>query len=117
MAQNRTINDALQELKKDYKKVLLEAVKQATNTACEDVYRFSMSVLDRYYANYEPSIYNRTDSLWKATIPIGEVEDLGDALERAYEQVLECEKENAKEWGDEFDGDIGIAFVDPLDTY
>lgn len=80
MAQNRTINDILQELKKDYKKVLLEAVKQATNTACEDIYKFSMSVLDRYYDNYPPSIYNRTDNLWKATVPIGEVEDLGDVI-------------------------------------
>ena len=80
MAQDRTINDILQELKQDYKKVLLEAVNQATNTACEDVYKFSMSVLDRYYENYEPSRYNRTENLWKATIPVGKVEDMGDMI-------------------------------------
>ena len=80
MAQNRTVTDILQELKKDYKNVLLTAIEKATNDACEDVYKFSMSVLDRYYENYMPSIYDRTESLWKATIPIGNVEDMGNVI-------------------------------------
>ena len=80
MAQNHTVTDILQELKKDYKSVLLEAVEKATNDACEDVYKFSMSVLDRYYENYIPSIYDRTDNLWRAAIPIGKVEDMGDVI-------------------------------------
>ena len=80
MAQNRTITDSLQELKKDYKAALLKAVEQATNDACEDVYKFSMSVLDRYYENYMPSRYDRTDNLWKAAIPIAKVEDMGDIV-------------------------------------
>lgn len=80
MAQNRTVTDILQELKKDYKSVLLQAVKQATDTACEDTYKFSMSVLDRYYENYIPSSYDRTDSLQKATVPIAEVKDYGDII-------------------------------------
>lgn len=80
MAQTRTITDILQELKKDYKTVLLQAVEQATNDACEDVYKFSMSVLDRYYENYMPSRYDRTDNLWKSTKPISKVEDMGDII-------------------------------------
>lgn len=80
MAQDRTVTDILQELKKDYKAVLLKAVSQATDTACKDVYKFSMSVLERYYENYMPSRYDRTDSLWRATIPIAKVEDMGDVV-------------------------------------
>ena len=80
MAQNRTITDILQELKKDHKTVLIKAVEQATNDACEDVYKFSMSVLERYYENYMPSRYDRTDNLWRAAIPIAKVEDMGDMI-------------------------------------
>ena len=43
MAQNRTVTDILQELKKDYKNVLYMAVEQATNAACEDVTRLVIS--------------------------------------------------------------------------
>ena len=80
MAQNRTITDILKELKKDYKTVLRKAVEQATNDACEDVYKFSMSVLERYYDNYMPSRYNRTDNLWRTATPIAKVEDIGDVI-------------------------------------
>lgn len=80
MAQNRTVTDVLQELKKDYKAVLLKAVQQATDTACEDVYKFSMTILERYYENYMPSSYDRTDNLWRAAIPIAKVEDMGDVI-------------------------------------
>ena len=80
MAHNRTVTDILQELKKDYKRVLLKAVEQATNTACEDVYKFSMSVLERYYDNYMPSRYDRTDNLWRTATPIAEVKDNGDII-------------------------------------
>ena len=80
MAQNRTVTDILQELKKDYKRVLIKAVEQATDTACEDVYKFSMSVLERYYDNYMPSSYDRTDNLWRTAIPIAKVEDKGDMI-------------------------------------
>lgn len=80
MAQNRTVTDVLQELKKDYKTVLLKAVQQATDTACEDVYKFSMTILGRYYENYMPSRYDRTDNLWRAAMPIAKVEDMGDTI-------------------------------------
>ena len=80
MAQNRTVIDTLQELKKDYKMALIKSVEQATNDACRDVYKFSMSVLEKYYENYIPSRYDRTDSLWRAAIPIAKVEDMGNMI-------------------------------------
>lgn len=77
---NRTVTDILQELKKDYKSVLVRAVEYATDIACEDMYKFSMSVLDRYYENYMPSSYERTDYLWRAAIPVAKVESAGDVI-------------------------------------
>lgn len=81
MAQDRTINDILKELSKNYKAILLEAVHKATDIACEDIYKFSMSVLEQYYENYMPSRYDRTDSLHMATVPIAQVNDYGDIIE------------------------------------
>ena len=80
MANNRTVTDILQELKKDYKSVLLKAVEHATDIACEDMYKFSMSVLDRYYDSYMPSRYDRTDQLWQTAIPVAKVENMGDVI-------------------------------------
>lgn len=81
MAQkSKTINDILQELSKDYKSVLHKAVQKATDTACEDIYKFSISCLERYYDNYIPSSYDRTDSLWHAIVPIAEVADNGNTI-------------------------------------
>lgn len=80
MAKNSTVTDILQELKEDYKNVLFGAVKQAVNKAAEDVYKFSMSVLDLYYENYIPSRYERTDSLWKTASPIAKTENRGDII-------------------------------------
>jgi hypothetical protein len=80
MAKNRTIDDILRELSKDYQSVLLKAVQRATDTAAEDIYKFSMSVLERYYENYEPTSYDRSDSLWRATIPISDVIKQGNKI-------------------------------------
>lgn len=99
MAQNRTINDILQELKKDYQKVLLKAVEQATDIGCQDVYKFSMSVLEQYYESYIPSRYERTDSLQMATLPISEVKFLGNNIISTF--------------GIEYDADILKSFAAP----
>ena len=80
MAKSRTINDILKELAKNSQPILLKAVENAVNIAAEDIYKFSMSVLERYYENYEPSRYNRTDNLWRATIPVAEVSSNGKAV-------------------------------------
>ena len=80
MAKSRTINDILKELAKNAQPILLQAVVNAVNIATEDIYKFSMSVLERYYENYEPSRYERTDNLWRATIPIAEVSSKGKTI-------------------------------------
>ena len=80
MAKSRTINEILNEVKKDYESILLQAVQKATDVASEDVYKFSMSVLERYYENYEPTRYDRSDNLWRATIPIASVAKQGNKI-------------------------------------
>ena len=81
MAQkSKTINDILKELANNAQPILLKAVENAVDIATEDIYKFSMSVLERYYENYEPSRYMRTDNLWRATIPIAEVSSKGKTI-------------------------------------
>jgi hypothetical protein len=43
-----------------------------------------MSVLERYYENYMPSRYERTDNLWRAAIPIAKVENMGDIITSTF---------------------------------
>lgn len=78
--QSKSIDEILQELSKNYKSVLLSAVQKATDIACEDIYNFSMSCIERYYENYIPSSYDRTDSLWRALVPIAEVKNSGNKI-------------------------------------
>ena len=80
MAKARTINEILADLSKNYKSVLREAVEKATTTAVKDIYAFSTSCIDQYYANYPPSSYDRSDSLWRTIIPYSEVVDRGDSI-------------------------------------
>lgn len=63
----------------------------------------------------EMEIYNNAI---ENKIPLDEVEGLDDALRRAYDEIVEYEKECAEEFGDEDEdesgGDIKVKFVDPL---
>ncbi len=61
----------------------------------------------------EMEIYNNAI---ENKIPLEEVESLNDALCRAYNEIIEYEKECAEEFGDEDEsgGDIKVEFVDPL---
>ena len=69
MAQTKDLNAAMKELKKNYKQVLKEAVQYATEEARKDVHTKALLCLDEYYANYDPSSYNRSDSLRNAFVP------------------------------------------------
>ena len=66
---NRTLNEAINELMKNYESALKEAVEYASNKAVEDIYKKSMSCLERYYDSYDPTSYERTDTLWHAIVP------------------------------------------------
>ena len=80
MAKEHTINEVLKELTHDATPILLKSVKNATDIATKDIYNFSMSVLERYYENYEPNRYDRTYNLWKTTVPISEVKKDGETV-------------------------------------
>ena len=69
MAQTKDLHAAMLELKKNYKKVLEEAVQYATEEAQKDVHTKALLCLDDYYANYDPSSYYRSDSLRHAFLP------------------------------------------------
>ena len=66
---NRTIDEAIDELMKNYESALKEAVEYASNKAVEDIYKQSMSCLEQYYDSYDPTSYERTDTLWHAIVP------------------------------------------------
>ena len=65
----RTLNAAIDELMKNYESALKEAVEYASNEAVKDIYKESISCLERYYDSYDPTSYERTDSLWRAIVP------------------------------------------------
>ena len=79
MAKHKTIDEAVEELFKDYKKALKVAAKEATEKAKEDLYKNAVSCLVLYYNDYIPSSYERThqliNSFVKYSNPIKETKD------------------------------------------
>ena len=69
MAKTNDFNATIKELKKNYKKVLMEAVQYATEEAQKDVHTKALSCLEEYYASYDPTSYIRSDSLEYAFLP------------------------------------------------
>jgi len=53
----------------NYENALKEAVEYASDEAVKDIYKESVSCLERYYDSYDPTSYERTDSLWRAIVP------------------------------------------------
>lgn len=80
MAKSQTIDELLDELLKNYDGVLTEAVNYASDKAVEDIYRYSMTCLEEYYENYDPTSYNRSDSLWHAILPYSEIYNNGNNI-------------------------------------
>ena len=64
-----SLHAAMQELKKNYKQALAEAVQYATEEAEKDVHTKALICLEEYYANYDQSSYHRSDSLRHAFLP------------------------------------------------
>lgn len=78
---NRTIDEAIDEIFKDYKKAFRVAAKEATEQAKKDLYENSVSCLVRYYEDYDPTSYNRTYSLMESFVPYANpVSEQGDVL-------------------------------------
>ena len=76
----KTIEQAIDELIKDYENAIRKAVKYASDEAVKDIYNYSMICLEEYYENYEPSRYNRTDNLWRSILPYSESVDSGKEI-------------------------------------
>lgn len=72
MGKSKTLEQAIDELLKNYESVIQDACAYATDRACEDIYQYAMSCLESYYDNYEPNSYQRTDHLWRAILPYAE---------------------------------------------
>ena len=53
MAKSKTIDELINELLKNYKVALNEAVEYASDKAVEDIYKYSQNCLQEYYENYE----------------------------------------------------------------
>ena len=69
MAQNRTLDEAVEELFKDYKKAIKVAAQEATEKAKNDLHINAISCLVNYYDDYLPTSYHRTYSLLDSFVP------------------------------------------------
>ena len=63
------LDEAIEEVFKDYKKVIKVAAQEATEKAKEDLYANAVSCLVQYYEDYIPTSYNRTYSLIESFVP------------------------------------------------
>ena len=70
----------MKDLERNYKEVLKEAVQYATKEAEKDIHKKSLSCLEEYYANYDPSSYDRVDGLKYAFLPYHNVKSSGNYI-------------------------------------
>ena len=75
-----SINEIVQDIKEKHMAALRSAVNKTTDKAVRDIYKFSISCIDQYYANYTPSIYDRTYQLYNTVSPLVEISDGGDTM-------------------------------------
>ena len=69
----RGLDEALDEIFSDYEKALTVAMNYASDKAKKEIKDEAESCLDRYYYNYDPSQYERTEQLKNAFIPYKKV--------------------------------------------
>ena len=117
MAKTNSLEVAINELRKNYRKVLREAVQYATEEAQKDVHNKSLTCLEEYYANYTPSSYiPRSDSLRHAFLPYKSVKSNGHYListvgieYNAY--ALEAYAPSSYNASKKYDGRVDTAWV------
>lgn len=80
MAKTNGLDAAIEELRKNYRQVLKEAVQYATKEAKKDVYHKALTCLEEYYMNYLPESYDRSDSLRHAFLPYRSIKNTGNYL-------------------------------------
>lgn len=78
-AKIKGLDEAIDEIFKDYKKANRVAAQRATEKARDDLYANAVSCLVEYYNDYDPTSYDRTYSLIDSFVPyakeVQEVED------------------------------------------
>ena len=69
-AKIKGLDEAIEEVFKDYKKAIKLAAQEATEKAKDDLYAHAVSCLVNYYEDYpDPSVYERTYSLINSFVP------------------------------------------------
>ena len=86
-AKIKGLDEAINEVFKDYKKAIREAVKEATEKAKEDLYANAVSCLVAYYEDYDPTSYNRTYSLINSFVPYQDITEYKDGSFRCVAGV------------------------------
>jgi hypothetical protein len=66
---SKTLDEAIDDIMKDYKNVVKKAVTYAAIEARRDIYNYSMSCIEEYYNEYDPKRYKRSDSLRYSVLP------------------------------------------------
>lgn len=72
-AKVRGLEDEINRVFKRYEKALTKAMQYAADIAEDDINFKAQSCLYEYYDNYDPSWYDRTDSLIRAFVPYKKV--------------------------------------------
>ncbi len=85
-AKVRGLDEAIDELFKDYEGALIKAMKYASIIAKDDIEFKAKSCLYEYYENFQPgkgdpNVYERTDSLINSFIPYMNIEHVGNGIE------------------------------------
>ena len=81
MAQNRTLDEAVEELFKDYKKAIKVAAQEATEKAKNDLHVNAISCLVQYYDDYPPTSYNRTYNLMRCFVSLQRITETADGFD------------------------------------
>lgn len=86
MAQSKTLDQAIDEVVKEYKAAAKIAAEYATKKIKEDIYERSLQVLQKYYDNYvknigRPRSYDRTYTLKNSFVPFSQVVTHGDEIQ------------------------------------
>ena len=79
-AKVRGLEEAIDSIFKRYNSNLKKAMEDAAKQAEEDISWEAKSCLYKYYDNYEPTWYDRTDSLIQAFVPFKKVQVIGDEV-------------------------------------
>lgn len=74
------LSNAVDDLLKDYKSAMKEAVKFAVQEAEKDLMAKAKSCLEEYYDSYDPNRYDRTETLQYAFLPYSNIKYGSDKI-------------------------------------